>query len=89
MEVHADPAPSKRNAFDRQSYALLLTFLTKEGDPAAGTHDAMPRQTASTLQRPNREPCGAREARSRRRLTIRDYFPPRHASNHFSDPLDP
>jgi hypothetical protein len=84
MEIHSDPAPSEGHALHAQPQALFLAVFTRQGDPTARSHHAMPRKPSPPVQCSYGQTRGAREASGFGHLAVRDHPPTRHIGNHSS-----
>jgi hypothetical protein len=84
MAVHSHSTPPERNPFDPESESLFLALFFRQGDPTAGSNDAVPRKPLALLERPHREASGPRESRRGRHLAVGDHFSRGHRGDYLS-----
>jgi hypothetical protein len=84
MEIHPHAAAAERDSFGLKAEALVQAILAGQGNASSGGDHAMPRQSASTSQRPNCLAGGAGESGGLGYIPIRDDSSPRDACDYRS-----
>ena len=81
MKLHPDPTPTKGHSFDLQSESLFLARSPRQGDPAAGADDPVPRQSVPSLQCPDGQARRAGKPGGLGHVAVRDDLAPGNAGD--------